>query len=407
LILKKIKNKHNIHKYTTLLTLYLAQSIPMTFFASVMPVIMRTEHYSLTSIGLLQLVKLPWILKFLWAPLIDKSKGKIEKYKMWIFGSEIFYAIIIFITAFLDIKTDFNLIIIFLVLAFTASATQDIATDAFAILILKKEERSLGNGIQSAGSFLGTVIGSGVLLIIYHYFGWKYLLFALSGFVILALIPLKGFKPQKISYHKTQTNISFKDIIFFFKQKNIVLRIVLLSFFYSGLIGILTMLKPWLVDLGYSIKEIGIYSGVYGALSGAIAAIFIGIQMKRIGEKKALYIILSFALLVGLFFWKLSLTTPTYLLLQLAIIGLWSAYGMATVFVYTYSMNMVRKGREGTDFTIQIVLTHLGSLFLAVVSGKISQTFGYSNLFLSEVIIGCILLIVIPFLYKKTKTDKS
>jgi hypothetical protein len=43
----------------------------MSFFSTVIPVIMRQENYSLESIGLLQLVKLPWIFKFLWAPLID------------------------------------------------------------------------------------------------------------------------------------------------------------------------------------------------------------------------------------------------------------------------------------------------------------------------------------------------
>lgn len=397
------KQSYKTKKYSTLLSLYLAQSIPMTFFATVMPVIMRTEHYSLTSIGLIQLVKLPWILKFLWAPLIDKSEGEIKKYKKWIFSSELFYAIIILATAFLNIQTDFKLIIFFLVIAFTASATQDIATDAFAILVLKKEERSLGNGLQSAGSFLGTVTGSGLLLVIYHYFGWKYLLFALSGFVILALIPLKIYKPQNLSYDKPGTNISFNDIVLFFKQKTIWKRVVLLLFFYSGLIGILTMLKPWLVDLGYSIKEIGIYSGIYGALAGAGSAVLTGFKMKRIGKRNTLRIILIYALGVSILFWILALSTPTYFLLQTAIISIWSVYGMATVFVYTSSMDMVRHGREGTDFTIQIVLTHVGSLFLAVSSGKIAHSIGYANLFLIEVCIGVILLVAIPFLYKELK----
>ncbi|WP_234408734.1 hypothetical protein [Marinilabilia salmonicolor] len=60
-------------KYGTLLSLYLAQSIPMSFFSTVVPVIMRQEDYSLTSIGLIQLIKIPWILKFLWAPMVDHT----------------------------------------------------------------------------------------------------------------------------------------------------------------------------------------------------------------------------------------------------------------------------------------------------------------------------------------------
>jgi len=399
------KAPNNISKYSTLLTLYLAQSIPMTFFATVVPVIMRTENYSLTAIGLLQLVKIPWILKFLWAPLIDTSKGEISKYKKWIFSSEIVYAILIFSVAFLDIQVDFKLIIILLVFAFTASATQDIATDAFAYHILKKEERSFGSSIQTMGSFLGTVIGSGVLLIVYHYYGWDYLLYALAGFVLLALIPLSFYK-QKQSHHKTsKTRVLPSDFTLFFKQKGSWKRIVMLLFFYSGLIGILTMIKPWLVDLGYSIKEIGIYSGIYGALSGVFSALITGYLIKKIGKKKSLHAILIYAVLVSLYFWQISLGTPSYLELQLAIIGIWTAYSMATVFVYTTSMDEVKDGRAGTDFTIQIVLTHIGSLFLSVISGKIAHSLGYSGLFLIEMTIGLLLLGILPFLYKEQKQE--
>lgn len=389
----------NFNKYNTLLSLYLAQSIPMTFFSTVMPVIMREENYSLTSIGLLQLVKLPWIFKFLWAPLVDGTNGN---YKKWIFSSELLYAILIFSVAFLDIQVDFTLIVVLLAFAFTASATQDIATDAFSYLILKKEERSAGSSIQSIGSFLGTVVGSGILLIIYHYYGWKYLLFALAGFVVFALIPLSYYKyDAETVYKEPKKRVSFADIGLFFKQKDIWKRVLLLMFFYSGTIGILTMLKPWLVDLGYSIKEVGIYSGLYGALFGAIAAFISGKMIKIIGKKTSLKIILGFFVLVGFIFWRLALTTPTYWMLQSAIISIWASYGMATVFIYTTTMDVIRTGRAGTDFTIQIVLTHIGSLFLAVASGKIANSIGYSGLFLGEMIISIILFITIPLLYKE------
>jgi len=161
----------NWHKFPLLFSLYIAQSIPMSFFSTVVPVIMRQENYSLESIGLLQLVKLPWILKFLWAPLIDSKTHNSRQLRRWIIVSEIFYAIVIFGIGWLDLGASFQLIVILMVIAFTASATQDIATDAFAILILKKNERSLGNSMQSAGSFVGSLMGTGVLLIAYYYFG--------------------------------------------------------------------------------------------------------------------------------------------------------------------------------------------------------------------------------------------
>jgi len=398
-------NKQNsIPKYTTLLTLYLAQSIPMTFFASVLPVIMRMEHYSLTSIGLLQLIKLPWILKFLWAPVIDSANGDLRKYKKWIISSELFYAIVIFATAFLNLQTNFNLIIILLVIAFTASATQDIATDAFAYLVLEKKQRSFGSSIQTIGNFLGTLIGSGILLIIYHYLGWKYLIFSLGAFVLLALIPLRLFRPKVVKTNIPSKKISLKDITTFFKQKGIGKHVFFLSIFYSGIIGVLTMQKPWLVDLGYSIKQIGIYSGIYGPASGVLFALFSGYLIRKIGLTKTFRVIFIFSILVTSFFFILSQEEqPAYIWLQLAIIGIWSVYSMGSVFIYTLIMNNIRKGKEGTDFTLQIVIAHIGSMIIAIGSGKLAHSIGYEGLFLTGILSNLFVLTLFSFYYKNFK----
>lgn len=393
-----------IQKYSTLLSLYLAQSIPMSFFSTVMPVIMRTENFSLTSIGLIQLIKLPWILKFLWAPMIDKSATTLRKYKQWIIFSELFYALVIFSIGFLDLETSFTSIIVLMLIAFTASATQDIATDAFAILILNKEERGFGNSMQSAGTFLGTLTGSGVLLVIYHYYGWQMLLAGLAAFVLFAIVPLYFYKSKGGISATSSKNISLKDIYLFFAQIGIGKRIVLLVFYYSGIIGILTMVKPWMVDLGYSIKDIGIISGIYGPASGAIMAFAAGFIIKYLGKRKTLFLIAYLGLFDGIYFSWLSSFSPELLQLLPAILLLWGTYGMASVVIYTISMDRVRSGREGTDFTIQIVLTHLSSLIIAVGSGKTAQALGYSGLFKIEIGLALFVLLIIPFLYKKNES---
>ena len=83
------------------------------------------------------------------------------------------------------------------------------------------------------------------------------------------------------------------------------------------------------------------------------------------------------------------------------LVGLiWTAYGLSTVAIYTMAMNWVRSGREGTDFTIQIVLTHLSSLAMAVSSGKIADLLGYQGLFQLEMILALSVFIIIIFLYK-------
>lgn len=394
-------NRKEITKYFTLLSLYLAQSIPMSFFSTVVPVIMRTENYSLTSIGLFQLLKLPWILKMFWAPLVDKTSAGTRQYKRWIIGSELFYALVIVSIGFFNLQTDILTIVVLMLVAFAASATQDIATDAYAILILKQKERSLGNSMQSAGSFLGTMTGSGILLVVYHFWGWQNLLFCLAGFVLLALIPVILAKTKETPrVVKSGTTFSPFEFISFFRQKNTAGHVLLLFLFYSGIIGILTMVKPYLVDLGYNIKQIGFISGIFGTACGTLMAIPAGLLIRKIGLVKSVWIFPVVNLTAAVFFTFLTYTTHPAFLIFTGIALLWSAYGMSSVFIYTLSMKMVRGRKEGTDFTIQIVITHLSSLIMAIGSGKIADALSYRGLFFLEMGLGVLLLALIPFIFK-------
>lgn len=394
-------------KFPVLFSLYIAQSIPMSFFSTVIPVIMRQEKYSLEAIGLLQLVKLPWIFKFLWAPLIDNNARTDKQLRRLIIFSELFYAIVILSIAMFNLQTDFKLIVILMIVAFIASATQDIAVDIFAILQLKPAERSLGNSMQSAGSFIGSLFGTGVLLIAYYYFGWTNLLVLLAAFVIFAIVPL-------LVYHKPQLNqlenenkqrVSLSDIYRFFAEKGKHKRVLILIFYYSGIIGILTMLKPYLVDLGYNVKQIGFMSGIFGTSIGALSALAGGFIVKKAGRKLSMYIFSFLALFTALWFWFMTKSVPSLTVIYIGIGMLWCTYGLSTVAIYTSSMDIVRKGREGTDFTIQIVITHLSSLIIAVSSGKIGDLIGYNGLFSIEVLL-CLFTIGILF-YSLPKDNQN
>jgi len=399
-------------KYPVLFSLYIAQAVPMSFFTTVVPVIMRQENYSLEAIGLLQMVKLPWVLKFLWAPIVDNNTRSLRQFKSWIYGSEFFYAVVILAIGFFSLQANFSLIVVLMVLAVIASATQDIATDAFAIHILRKRERGYGNSMQSAGGFAGSLIGGGALLVVYYYLGWFFLMLALAAFVLLALIPLGFYKKPCNKIVDKSGKVSLADIGTFFKIPGMLRWALILLFYYSGIMGIMTMLKPYLVDLGYNVKEIGIMVGVMGTTAALIAAIFAGYIVKKIGYRKSLLYFLWLNFMAGLYYFRLSLTPePSTTGIYIGIIILWSAYGASMVAVYTAAMDMVRPGREGTDFTLQIVITHLSGLIIGAASGKFSDIYGYNIVFHAEVFLTLIAVALLIFLkpkqFKKDKIPKT
>ena len=382
--------------------LYIAQSIPSSFFATALQVMMREANYSLATIGLLQLVKLPWVVKFLWSPLVDRHCLTGRDFRRCIVVSEIVYAIFIILAGHLNVTDNLYLIIFMVMLSLVASATQDIATDALAILMHTGRDKSMVNSMQSMGSFGGALIGSGVLLLVLHQFGWHMVTPFLGVFVLLMLIPLLRRKDLNIAQKDVRQRARLTDFASFFVQRSIWRQIGFLLLYYASIIGILSMMRPWLVDLGYSMKEIGVMSGIIGTSSAFCASFGAGFIVRRIGIFTARILFACFILLTTLYFLGLvMLGTPTTAMLYGGIVLMWMSYGMATIVVYTSAMECVRPGREGTDFTVQTVLTHLSGIIMAGLSGAVADHFGYHGLFLAEVIIASISLVYIILLFRK------
>lgn len=398
-------------KLFTFFCLYIAQSIPMSFFSTVIPVIMRQNNFSLETIGMLQLLKLPWILKFLWSPVVDRSTYRLNDFKRWIFSSELIYAIIIFAVSFLHFEVSPYLIIGLVILSFIASATQDIATDALAVISFSRKDKSLVNSMQSMGNFAGAMVGGGLLLLLYHKLGWGNLLPFLALFVIIALIPLiffrAGHKGEIIKPRQTE-KATANDIFGFFKQRGIWKQVIFLFLYYAGLIGVLAMLKPMLVDYGYSMKEIGVMSGIVGTSIGCLASFGGGFIVRKIGRHIARILFAVCTLATTIYFCLLVSVLPINIAtLHLGISILWASYGMSVIVVYTTAMDCVRPGYEGTDFTIQTVITHLSGILMGVSSGKIAAIITYKGLFVVEMCIAAISLIfiLIAFGLKGQKED--
>ena len=94
------------HTYIILFSLYWAQGLPVGFMTHALPVILRAEGVSLAHIGGFGLLMLPWSIKILWAPLIDRY-GSIKQghYRSWIIPTQILTIITLVILAFLPIQS--------------------------------------------------------------------------------------------------------------------------------------------------------------------------------------------------------------------------------------------------------------------------------------------------------------
>lgn len=376
----------------------------MSFFSTALQVLMREQAFSLTTISLLQLIKVPWILKFLWSPLVDRKCMNVKDYKRWIISSEVVYAVLILGAGLLNLETNIQLIIVLIFLSLIASATQDIATDALAILCTHKEQKSFVNSMQSMGSFGGSLLGSGVLLIVLHHYGWNLVTQCLSVFVLLAILPLILNKKIALVRPKEKSQrAKWTDFIWFFNQRKVYPQIIFLLLYYASIMGLLSVVRPYMVDLGYNMKEIGVLNGIVGISAAMVVSYPASMLIRRFGIERVKILFAVFILIATVYFTMISFSSPSKAWLIGGIMFLWMCYGMGTVVVYTSSMFIVRQGREGTDFTIQIVITHISGLLMALISGNIADRLGYHGLFCVEAVIAAVSLLYVVYLFKHSK----
>src|SRR5688572_26056234 len=95
-----------------LTALYFVQGMPFGFQATALPVYLRSHGVSVTTIGFLGLLSLPWLLKVLWAPLVDRyGSRRIGRRKSWIVPLQAALALTALGAAFVSIERDLGLLL--------------------------------------------------------------------------------------------------------------------------------------------------------------------------------------------------------------------------------------------------------------------------------------------------------
>ena len=388
----------------TFFCLYIAQFIPSTFITTAMQVSMRQANYGLATIGLLHLVQIPWLIKFLWAPMVDRQCAQLSNYRRFILLMESIYALSIMCIGFFDISADIYFIFVLVFLSMFASATQDIAADGLAVRAFGKGDHSAVNSMQSMGRYAGAFLGSGIFIVMLDHFGW-HVVFPLLGLVAwLMVVPLQFNKRIHIEPRSPKQRAKLMDFIWFFSRREIIPHVVFLLLYFMGIIGIIANVRPYMVDLGYNMKEIGVWFGMVGTATSLVMAWVAHVLIRRIGMYRARLMVAVMIVTAPLYFLLLTYTQPTLPLLVGGLLLVKTCHAFASIVVYTTAMDCVREGREGTDFTVQVVVVQLSSSLISIISGGVGQWLDYRGLYLIELAIALVSLIYVTRVYKPLKS---
>ena len=388
-------------KFGLLTSLYIAQGLPFGFFTQALPALLREQGLGLELIGLTGLLALPWAAKWLYAPLVDRG----HRHRRWIIVANLCaIAMCLLLASFpLAHLVQHKLWLLYGGFFFLnlAAATQDIATDALAVIQLSESERGIGNGIQVAGYRVGMILSGGALLAWFSLLGWQSSVLILAALLGLATLPIVLLSPTlpKTAASDAMVGEKFGGKAAFWlllSQQNRT-WLAILCLYKSGEALAMPMLRPMLVDAGHKLDQLAWLIGTIGFGAGLLGALVSGLLINWLGTARALRWFLA-ANGLSLFTWAaIAQYHPGGIWLPLACGIEHFTGGMATVALFSEMMAHCRPRHEATDYTLQASLVVLVNILGAGISGFLAQAFGYKHLFL---LCGLLCLMVLPLLLR-------
>ena len=367
--------------WLALMGLYVAQAIPLYLVAAALPPFLRSQGVNLAAIGSFAILMLPWVFKALWAPWIDRlsalprvgRKGVVLGTQLAVFGS-------IVALSFLDPLADLSLFFPLLMVMSFAAATQDIATDGYAVEHLPPQKQSGGNAIQSGAVALGVLLGGSGTLILFDLTGWQFALLSAGGLSMLSVVAFLMVPETLGRRHQRQTQDRPRLRRFFAREGALMIFAFALIFrLPEGLIQALE--QSFLVDMGFSLSQIGLISGGSAACVGLFGAVFGMMVINRSGLAAFFVtIVVLRTVIFGLYGYAAAYGLPLEMLVALSFLKTFSRY-MEMVGLYTAFMRVASLAQAGTDFTILSSANLFVYMVGSMLAGVLAQSWGFAPVF--------------------------
>ena len=318
----RIKDVLASPKMVAILVLGASSGFPNQITESVLQAWLKDSGATNTTIGILSYVAIPYLLKFLWAPLIDRFPlPLLGRRRGWILLMQIALASSIALFALQNPSMSLVPIAICATAIVFFSATQDIAFDAYRTDVAQPAERGMAAAANNLGYRTCAWLASAFALVVAQFFGWKPALLILAG-VMAAFCIATFFAPEP--NYKNAPPRSIRESIALPLKELLATRgtpalILLIVLFKVGDAFALRLFTPFMMDVGFSKAEIAtVLKGLFTA-SAIVGAILGGIWMVKLGLLRSMLIFGALQAITNLLYWALAITGKNYTLMVIAV----------------------------------------------------------------------------------------
>lgn len=369
----------------------------------------REQGMSLGNIGLVSWISLLYVLKFLWAPLLDRRPppllARLGRRRGWLLLAQLGVAVGLVAMALIGPAGNLVLFLVALTLTTFSGATQDCVVDAYRIEIAPQEDQGALITTYSLGYRIGLVLAGAGALYAADLFDWRATYLALAALMLLPAVmtlyapeppvaeaPLRAASAAPVYRIESTSSVVvraateyFRPIVEFFRRNGTTLALTLLLFvglfkLPDQIIGV--MAGPFYLDLGFTKSQIATVSKVYGVWLGFAGALLGGIGATVLGVRRSLLIAALGVALSNLAFLLMAAYPGQSWSFIAAISADNFCQGFAGSVLVAFMSTLADVRFSATQYALLASLSNMPGKLLGGVSGFFVESFGYQAFFI-------------------------
>ncbi|WP_457552429.1 AmpG family muropeptide MFS transporter [Desulfobacula sp.] len=366
-----------------------SSGFPYYIIKDVLKFWMMDANVDITKIGLFALVGMPYTLKFVWAPMMDRFVPPfLGRRRGWILMAQIGLMITIAVLGQFDPNLSLVWIAIFALCLNFFGASQDIALDAFRREYLTSDELGFGTGVWMNAWRLGTFVSVGLSVLADFNFTWQTIFLMLTAIMGIGVITTI-LVPEPVVKDPLPVNMKeavIEPFVEFFQRHRAFLILLFILMYKIGDNMASAMTIPYIVEMGFTKAQYFVIVkgvGMLGLFGGVLVG---GSIMIRLGIAKSLYVFgvlqaistafFAFLNIVdhGSFFW---IEYGRALLGGIVAFEFFST-GMGQAAYATYMAILTNKRFTATQYALLTSIMGIPGVFAASLTGYMSKYLGWN-----------------------------
>jgi PAT family beta-lactamase induction signal transducer AmpG len=384
------------------LLLSFASGLPYNLTGFTVQAWLASEGLDIRTIGVFTLVGLPYLFKFLWAPLLDRYLPPVlGRRRGWILIYQVCLCVAIAVMGFCSPTKDLYLLGVAAVLVAILSASQDIVVDAYRVDTIPVSERGLAAAVQSFGYRTAAMLAGAVLVLIAAHLGWRFA-FLLVACLMAATTLGTVWAPEPDvpgQPPRTLADAVWLPLRALFSQRGAWGFVALVLLYKVGDAFALSLYSAFMIKgVGFSLDELSIAGKVNMTVSSMIGVAIGGWAYMRWGTFKSLLIFGIGQSLTNLLYVWLALAGKKVWLLVLATSLDTGIGGMGLAAFVAFLVSLCSANFSAFQYALLSALASVPSRVMGYVAGIVVSHIGWANFFVVTCLTalpGLILLVIL------------